>query len=617
MRDTTKNTLLGVLSDHTAIDLTRTPILDLVLAKQAAQEPDKKYPIPSSMHEWFKPYAHQGAAVRKMRENDGRIILAHKMGLGKTATAVYGFEVLKEEGKARRALVVVPAGLRENFAKEGVGKFVKDPSWQIIASSSEGKRENYVRPDKLDPGKGKDYTVVSYSMFRRDPEGLMRATGADTLILDEFHKARNEGSGVFSAAIKARQMSKNFIGLTASLVNNDPAEVASLLTISEGKRMITPAQFRQAHVQTVGTEKGFRGSTKKVKRLKNKPRLVKNLEPRVDYAEASMLKGGKTMPKKNTRYVDVPMSKEQFRLYQLAMKDLGPLQSYIARRDKDVTVRDAETLFARTSQARQIANSVHSGKRMSLAQSAKQTPKVKRLLDDAQVHLKDKPDNKVVLYSNLINGGVDVLSAGLTARGVPHDVFVGKGTEIGGNKITSKVRDAGIESFKQGKKRVLLLSGAGAEGLSLNNATAFYALDGHFNPERIQQAEARIRRLGGQAHRDPSERVVDVRRYRSTAPKSGSKKLLPKAFRRRRNRAAMQTTDQWMYSTAERKFKQNSELYGALKEPNKYIRKWRDPRTREWRYEYPKQQRQGIVSKLTSFIKGAPKPSGVQGGNPG
>ena len=613
MRDTATSTLHSLLSDPGVITQPLSPVADFMLSKEAAESPEQKYPVPTSLHTWFKPYDHQGAAVQKMLENDGRIILAHKMGLGKTATAVYGFELLKEQGKAKKALVVVPAGLRENFAKEGVGKFVKDPSWQIVASSSEGKRENYVRPANLDPAKGKDYTVVSYSMFRRDPEGLMRATGADTLILDEFHKARNEGSGVFAAAIKARQMSKNFIGLTASLVNNDPAEVASLLTISEGKRMITPAEFRRKHVKTVGVERGFRGSTKKVKALQDKPRLVKNLEPRVDYAESSMLKGGKTLPKKDTRYVDVPMSKEQYKLYQLAMKDLGPLQTYITRRDKNVTVKDAETLFARTSQARQIANSVHAGKRMSIENSARATPKVRKLLDDAQAHLAEKPDNKIVLYSNLINGGVDVLSAGLKARGVPHEIFVGKGTEVGGNKITSEVRDTGVANFKKGTKRVLVLSGAGAEGLSLNNATAFYALDGHFNPERIQQAEARVRRLGGQSHRAPEERVVDVRRYRSVAPASGASRLLPRFMQSKKSRQQTQTTDQWMYSTAERKFKQNKELYDTLKEPNKYVRRWKDPKTNQWRYEYPKEQRTGVVSRLTSFFKKPREASPVQG----
>ena len=69
-------------------------------------------------------------------------------------------------------------------------------------------------------------------------------------------------------------------------------------------------------------------------------------------------------------------------------------------------------------------------------------------------------------------------------------------------------------------KRVIVISGAGAEGLDLKNATAFYALDGHFNPERILQAEVGARRLGGQSARPVEQRKVDVRRYQSTVPKS-------------------------------------------------------------------------------------------------
>ena len=114
----------------------------------------------------------------------------------------------------------------------GLAKFT-DSSYQVVASSSEKGRANYARPNKLSPDK--DYTVISYAMFRRDPVGYMKKTGADTLILDEYHKVRNESSGVFKAAVEARPYAKNFIGLTASLINNHPSEIASLLTISEAK----------------------------------------------------------------------------------------------------------------------------------------------------------------------------------------------------------------------------------------------------------------------------------------------------------------------------------------------------------------------------------------------
>ena len=569
-------------------------VVDKALKAMKKKTASQEVKTPKSMKDWFKPYEHQANSVRRLLRNDGKIVMAHEMGTGKTVTSILGFETLKEKGKASRALVVVPSGLRDNYARKGVEKFVKKPNYQVVASSGEGKKANYVRPDKV--ASGKDYTIVSYAMFRRDPKGLMQRSGADTLIFDEFHKVRNESSSVFKAANEARPLARNFFGLTASLVNNQPAEIASLLTVSEGKRFGSPKRFRKDFTKVVGTEPGFGGSKKKVRGLKRHGELIKFVDPKVHYVSTKSLKG-KTMPKKDIKFVDVPMSDDQFKLYQMALNKLGPVKDYIARKDQDVIVKkiDPKLIFAQTAHARQIANSVHMGRKMPIEQSATKTPKVNKVLEDTKAHLKKTPDGKVVLYSNLVRGGVDVLSAGLKEKGIDHALFVGKGTEVGKNKITATVRQQGVKDFQEGKKKVIILSGAGAEGLDLPNATAFYALDGHFNPERILQAEARARRLGGQSHREAKKRVVDVRRYRSVAPKAKTPGFFGKMF----GKKAPRTTDQWVYSTAERKYRQNRELYDTLEKPHKYIRKYTDSRTGKVRYEYPKsKERKGFFSKL-------------------
>jgi len=563
------------------------------LLKRASKEP---LPVPASFKDWFTPYEHQAGAVQKLVDNDGKLILAHAMGTGKTVTSVYGIEVLKHTGRAKNALVVVPAGLRENYARKGLEKFLEKPDFQIIGTSSEKSRPNYVRPDAAGP---KPYTIVSYAMFRRDPVGLMKRTGSDTLVFDEFHKTRNESSGTFQAAMQGRKHARNFIGMTASLINNEPAELASLTTISEGKRFGSPSEFRRHFTQVVGVEKGFGKTKKKVRTLRRHGQLIKFVDPKISYVPTEALKG-KAMPKKDMQFVDVAMSDDQYKLYQLALNKLGPVKSYVTRKDPNVVVRkiDPKLVFAQTGHARQIANSVHMGRAMSLEESARKTPKVKRLLDDVEAHLKKTPDGKVVVYSNLIRGGVDVLSAGLKDRKLQHATFVGKGTEVAGGKITSKSRTEGIEAFQKGTKKVLVLSGAGAEGLDLPNATGFYALDGHFNPERVLQAEGRVRRLGGQSHRVPEARKVEVRRYRNVAPKSKQPGFFGKMF----GRKAPRTTDQWMYGTAGRKRRQSEEFYTTIKEPTKYLRKWKNEKG-EWEYEYPKKPGSRSLPKIPSLMR--------------
>lgn len=555
-----------------------------------------------SMKSWFKPYDHQKKAIDRLFSNRGKMILAHEMGTGKTVTSIYGFEKLKHEGKAKKAIVVVPSGLRANFAKEGVEKFT-DSTFQVVGSSSEKRNDDrYVRPGGE---KDTDYTIVSYAQFRRDPKGFMERTGADTIIFDEFHKTRNETAGTFKAALVARPYAVNVMGLTASMINNSPSEIASLLTITEGKRDMSPKEFKRRYIETIGFTKGFGGGKKAVKGLKNVEELKARTQSKIDLVETKDLKG-KTMPRKDLSNVDVPMSEEQYQLYQLALDKLGPLKEHIVRKNPNITVREAQNLFTSISQARQMANSMHMGRKdIDLKASASRTPKVKRVIDDTEKHLQERPDNKVVLYSNLVRGGVDVLSAGLRARGIDHAVFVGKGTEIGGDKITSVVRQKGVQDYKDGKKKVIILSGAGAEGLNLKNSTAFFSLDGHFNPQRILQAEARARRLGGQAHRPVEERAVDVRRYRSVVPESAK----PGFFGRLVGRKADQTTDEWMYNVAGGKFRTQNKFYSSFKAPPKHLYKYRDSNGKI-KYVYPKR------NKPKSFFKrlfGSKDPSGSGG----
>ena len=531
------------------------------------------------MKDDFVPAPHQARAVRRLIENDGKMIMAHQVGTGKTSASVYGFEKMKQLGRAAKAIVIVPAGLRENFLEGGVQKFTNDTG--NIA----------MQPDKIDPKAS--FNIVSYETFRQDPVGIMQRSGADTMICDEYHRLRNDDSSTYQALTAGRQYAKNFIGLTGSLINNNPAEIAPLLALSENNPHLTKEDFKDKFIKTVGTTESFTGKARKLLGLKNPAEFARDVYPSVDYVTTEDIPGN-NMPRKDVKYVPVPMSDQQYHMYQLALNKLGPISEYISRRDSNVKMKDTDRVFTQIMQARQIANSIETGRKdVSLEQAAEGTPKVRRIIGDTVKHLSEKPDNNVVLYTNLVHGGIDVLSAGLDAAKIPHALFIGKGTEIDGQAVTEDIRQNGVRDFKDGKKRVIVISGAGAEGLDLKNATAFYALDGHYNPERILQAEARARRLGGQAQRPPAQRVVDVRRYQSVAPGSAQ----PGVFGRMLGETAPRTTDQWMYELAANKFKTNKQFTDVLHKPSKYIRK-EYTESGKVRYVYAPPQEGGLWGKF-------------------
>jgi hypothetical protein len=500
---------------------------------------------------------HLLRAVEDLLGNKGTIVYGYGTGTGKTPISVAGIEVMRHLGKASKSLIVVPTGLRTNFAKGGIEKFTTS-SYQVIGNQEESRKSDaYVYPDQLSPDK--DYTVVGYEMFLSDPVGLMQRTGADTLVFDEFHKLRNPEGATHQAALQARAMAKNFIGLTGSIASNDPSDIAPLLQIATNGGFMSREEFQQRYKQQIGVRKGFFGDRKKIYALKNLQDLQMRAGPVLSYLDTEDLAGDK-LPKRQVHEIDVAMSSQQKDIYNFALDEAGPLTAWKIRRNLPLDDRESAKMHNALAQARKASNSLSPFVRgMTLEQSAEQTPKVKRLLDDAQAHLEKMPDAKVVLYSNLIDGGIDVLAAGLRARGIDHGVFVGKDNEIGGDKVTSESRDQDVEDYKAGKKRVLVVSRAGAEGLNLKNSTGFFALDGHFNPEVIRQAEARVRRLGGLKHRDPENRLVEIRRYRSTLPKPGFWARMfggsEKEF----------STDEWIYSTAKKKHVLNRMMRNAVK----------------------------------------------------
>ena len=126
-------------------------------------------------------------AISKRR----KAIIAHGTGTGKTLSSIASFENLRNEGKANRALIVVPSSLRDNYA-DNIKRFTNS-SYNIYGAKGD-KSKTYI-----DEPSDSDYNIISYDMYRKNPEKIKELTGADTLIVDEVHKARNESSKTYES----------------------------------------------------------------------------------------------------------------------------------------------------------------------------------------------------------------------------------------------------------------------------------------------------------------------------------------------------------------------------------------------------------------------------------
>ena len=457
----------------------------------------------------YKLKKHQESAADMAVKRDGNILLSHPVGSGKTLSSIGIFERLKEEGLANRALVVTPASLRTNYGEKGVQKFTNS-KYRIYGNKQE------ISSDKSgvfgEPGdKGPEYGIVSYELFREDPEKYIKGHGADTVIFDEVHRIKNDDSKTFKALKESRDQFRNFIGMTGSIASNTPADVVPLIdAMTQGKhRLGSKASFENRFVTI--DKQGNKGLTNKM--------LVRALlAPYVHHVTDEEIHESSDVPppKKIINHIEVPLSDEHSEYYRYVIDQLDPVTKAKLRFGiSGIGKANMDAFFAKLLKSRQVANSIHMiNPNISLEESAEKSSKVKKLLDDVEAHLKETPDAQVVVHSELIKGGIDVLEAGLKKRGIEFGKFLGKGQE----GITEASRQTDVKDFNSGKKKVILLSSAGGEGIDLPNTTMVASLDGHWNPEKINQVEARGVRMGGLAHREEKDRKVIINRYIAKVP---------------------------------------------------------------------------------------------------
>jgi len=499
-------------------------------------------------------YPHQ---KRVAEDPSTEKVLAHPVGSGKTLTAIAKFEKMKQDGKANRALVVVPSGLRMNFGSSGIKKFTNS-SYNIVGNKAELSKKNskYGLPDK-----NKDYNIVSYDLFKKDPEYYIRETGADTVITDESHKGKNEDTAVTEALKKTRKLYPNYIGLTGSVVSNSLADIQPLVDVASGQKHILGKNKKQFEQMWLKRDRSWKyrdlhEKRKPVLGFKNKRLLQNELKKYVDYLDVNDIKEIAKMPDKAVSITKVPLSKEQKKLYKGILKD-NPAVRKMIRTKRLETLKDEEAaqVFSKLVEARKLMNDISAiNPKISPKDGPKLTPKLNTLLRDMEEHLGKTPDGRAILFSHLIKGGTDSIEQGLKSKGIQYGKFTGKGN-FG---ITEEGRQKDIEDFNKGNKKVMIISSAGGEGLSLNDTTWEGVLDPHYNPEKMKQMEARGVRSGGLSHRPKKDRVVNVNRYIATMPKFLG------IFKSRDK-----TPDEFIYEIAQHKDKQNKLLFDTLKENNK------------------------------------------------
>lgn len=513
-------------------------------------------PQPTAHLSHIKPrLSHQQSAIDFVLKRGGSGLVIHPTGAGKSRTAADIGEELRKRTQGR-TLYVTPASLRTNMAK-AVTTWTPRTRVQIMRQG----KEQIPKSDAL---------IVSYELFKKKGRELA-AAGYDTAIFDEMQKAKDPATGTYQDLVQHRKHFRNYVGFTASLNSLSPTDMLQPLHAVTGGRhdLGNPDQFRQRYLLTRGEALGPRAIAqvdpqyrdtfaKEVIGFKNPKELGSRLRQYIHYVPRESL-DPKLFPRKQVEKIEVEMSDDQTKLYKAALKQLDP---------RDLKVLDSgggegsiTKIYNSLIQARSLSGGIHTMvPGMNLSASARLTPKAVKALDDIEDHLDETRDGQVVVTTNLVRGGIDVLAQGLKDRGVKFGIFMGKGK--GGQTETD--RQQALKDYQEGKIKVLIVSPAGHEGLDAPNTTMLANYDGHFNPERILQSEARGVRAGGLSARPEELRRVIVRRYVSVMPES--KGFFAAVKRALGFRERQKTVDQKIYDIAQRRHRLNQGVFDILQD---------------------------------------------------
>lgn len=165
-----------------------------------------------------------------------RLLIADEVGLGKTVQALLAVAELRSRGYVARALVVCPAGLRDQWADECKRRFALP---FFVADQSSLRRVAAQLPHGINPWVPQPLSIVSVDYVKR-PEVLASALAAswDLVIVDEAHGVcglSDRQEAVSQLTTRAHYV----VLLTATPHNGDAAGFNALCAIgSHGDRLL-------------------------------------------------------------------------------------------------------------------------------------------------------------------------------------------------------------------------------------------------------------------------------------------------------------------------------------------------------------------------------------------
>lgn len=420
------------------------------------------------------PYQEQGAMHLAFGR---RAMLADDMGLGKTVQAIAASALLKEMRDIQRALIICPASLKHQWARE-IRRFTS-LSVTVVEGNLAARRDLY-RDASF-------FKIINYELVRHDMDELLKLH-PDLIILDEAQRIKNWRA-------KTAQMVKSLPSRYAFVLTGTPLEnrIDELYSIFQflDPRILGPLwHFNDRFYELEKRESG----TYKVLGYKNIDQLRALIAPYV--LRRTREEVLKDLPPRVDNNFFVEMTDPQWRAYREFQEQVAKLLSKAKR--QPLTPKEHEILLMCLVKMRLICN--------ALALHDKEIPpKEIERTGPKLTELDEILSEEIASHGHPVSNGANgarkavVFSqwASMLALTEPVMQRVGLGYVKLTGDVPSARRGALIQKFFDDPAcRVFLSTDAGGVGLNLQAASLVINLDLPWNPAVLEQRIARAHRHG-------------------------------------------------------------------------------------------------------------------------
>jgi SNF2 family DNA or RNA helicase len=397
---------------------------------------------------------HQKIVAEFMRDTKRKgLVVVHKVGTGKTITALVTSQCLLSQSPKSKVIVITPKAIVEQFSKE-LKKLNLHPN---IA--------------------GRIHIFSHVTWLKRFESGIENAKNA-TLIVDEAHKFKGqnmmeqfgkEKSKLVRLLSEAAQEANKVLLLTATPLENGIEDTINYVSLTN--------------------DKDVSKEYKKMKpAFKSKQVIINDFR---DYLKCNFSVYDQVQKEDFPRRIDHIVKLKMTKAYQAKYDDAekyveGSIVNKVFYNKKTMSTPDL-TKF-------------HNGIRRAVNGIETSSPKIIWTVDKIKEIVANK--GKVVVYSTWIKFGIELIADKLKADNIKYQIISGD--------IRKSDRFAAVEAYNTKKLNVLLISSAGAEGLDLKETTAVIVVEPFWHQSRIEQVVGRGIRYKSHANLPQEKRFVDV-----------------------------------------------------------------------------------------------------------